>query len=121
MAWDSSRRVPWRRVIKMYVMYAVAANIVLYLIDRKHYGVPTIIGIVLGGLFYTLLVVVMVKLGADPFRSFRRPPRPAAGTTARSTTRSSRQPAASVPGPRPRPAPTRRTASGPNHPRPKKK
>jgi hypothetical protein len=120
MAWDSSRRVPWRRVIKLYAIYALVANIALAFMYRGRYGVGSAIGTLIAGVFYALLLAVMFKLGLDPFRAYRRSPR--ADPDGRPVTRASRRNEPDrADAPRPKPAPTRRTSTGPNHPRPKRR
>jgi len=126
MSWDRTRRVPWARLGKMYVIYAVVANAVLYLIDRAHYGWKTTYGTVIGGLFYLALIAILVKFGFDPFRAFRRPtPEEAVArreAAAKRRGRSTRGKGEEIaPAPRPKPPPTRRTSAGPNRPRQKKR
>ena len=113
MPWDRSRRVPWRRLAKMYVIYLVVANVVLYAFYRQRYTAGMVANTSLVGLFYGGLLAILVKFGHDPFRSFRRPLRARA-----SAAPSTRPPAVTE---RAKPAPTRRTSTGSNHPRPKKR
>ena len=110
----------------MFALYAVVANLFLFLSDRKHYGVGVIAGTLLGGTFYLALASIMAKFGWAP-KSL------AESRAARAELLASRQQAkaeradggarrgrSSAPSDngRARPAPTRRTASGVGRQRP---
>jgi hypothetical protein len=124
---DAKRPVPWRRLLTMFALYAVVANLFLYFSDRKHYGLGVIAGTLLGGMFYLALASIMAKFGWAP-KSL------AESRAARAELLASRQQAKAERGNggsrrgggaspssdtgRSRPAPTRRTASGVGRQRP---
>lgn len=106
MAWDSTRPVPWRRLVKEWLAYAaiMCAVMLAFMRDRPLAGL--IGGLLASGPLYLLLGVVLAKFGYT--RKTLRELRDAAqATPARA---SSAEPAAA--GPRPKPAPTRRTGGG---------
>ena len=131
MGFDAKRPVPWKRLLIMFGVYAVVANIFLYLTDRTHYGATAMAGTLIGGVFYLALASVMAKFGWAPksmaesraarvqtiaAREAARASRPERAGRGRRGTRGSNT--AALPtsgtdiGSRARPAPTRRTASG---------
>ena len=103
MAWDSTRPVPWRRLVREWLIYAaiMCTVVVLFMRDRPIVGI--IAGLLASGPLYLLLGFVLAKLGySRKTWSELRSQRPAAAPPATSTT----------PGARPKPAPTRRTGGG---------
>jgi hypothetical protein len=120
MAWDSSRRVPWKRLLIYLGIYAVAMIAIAAVSnpDRMAAAIP---GLVIGLLLATAVMVSMVKLGWNlpilhsreeqaAMRAQRLAARAPAATATPSET--------AVAGPRHRPPPTRRTTTGPSqHPR----
>jgi hypothetical protein len=65
MAWDSTRKVPWRRVLKPFGIYAVVAAAVL-LVATRRFDAGVLVGLVGGGLVYAAFVTVLVKFGWNP-------------------------------------------------------
>ena len=65
MAWDSTRRVPWKKVLTPFALYAVVA-FVLFSVLGKGFDAGLIVGIAAGGVVYALLAAVMVKFGWSP-------------------------------------------------------
>jgi hypothetical protein len=65
MAWDSTRRVPWKKVLTPYALYAVVA-LVLFTILNKGFDPGLLIGVAAGGVIYSLIAAIMVKLGWNP-------------------------------------------------------
>ena len=133
MAWDSSRQVPWRKLTVYLALYAVIVFVVFVASNRKSSIASSLPGLVLGVLVAGTLMVVLTKFGWKlPFlrskqeiaeaRQLRLDARSARSGGARGTSRarsggtSSSQSLAD--GPRPKPAPTSRTSTGPSqHPR----
>lgn len=105
MAWDSSRPVPWARLMREWVIYAVFMTFVFLVFFRDSGAIGAIAGLLVSGPLYLLLGTVLAKFGytRKSFRDLR-----AERATA------SREGASTEPGstPRPRPAPTRRTGGG---------
>jgi L-lactate permease len=126
VAFDRNRPVPWQRLSRIFLIYAVVANAMLFLVDRRHYGVGVIVGTIFGGLIYMALAALLCKFGWQP-RSFSetralRAEQAAARAARRNggsapTAGSASSKAASA-ADRARPAPTRRTASGVGRQRP---
>ena len=127
--------MPWKRLLTMFGVYAVVANIFLYLTDRTHYGATAMAGTLIGGVFYLALASVMAKFGWAPksmaeSRAARaqtiaareaargsRPERTGRGRRGGRATNTTAASGSDV-GSRARPAPTRRTASGVGRQRP---
>ena len=117
MAWDSSRRVPWKRLLLYLGIYAVVMVAITAATnaDRFAEAVP---GLVIGLVLATSVMVVLTKFGWTlpilrsreenaALRAERLAARSPAATTSSATS-----------GPRHRPAPTSRTTTGPSqHPR----
>jgi hypothetical protein len=115
MGWDAGRPVPWRRLAKEWSIYAGVMSVILAVLFRDvDRLVPIIGGLLVSGPLYLLFGFVLAKFGyqrktlAD-LRTPRASPSPSS-------------PAASdAVAARARPAPTRRTSSGPSRQRSKKR
>jgi hypothetical protein len=105
MAYDSSRPVPWRRLLREATIYVVVASLAVAFIV-KHPSGGTYIGLVGGMAFYVLFVAVLAKFGYE--RQTLRQLRERSRATPRQTPTSVAEPV------RQRPAPTRRTSTGPS-------
>ncbi len=109
MAWDASRPVPFKRLVKEWVVYA-AIMVVIFLVllrDSTSTG-GLFIGLAISLPLYIGLSYVMAKLGYQrkslaELRTPRASPSEPAAPSPTSTDRS-------------RPAPTRRTSAGANRP-----
>ena len=122
MAWDSSRPVPWKRLSVYLGIYAVAMLVITPLVtdDGLAGALP---GLLFGLVLATAVLVVMAKFGWSPpilnsraendaLRAQR-----AAARSAPSTSGSSASSGAAG-SQREKPAPTKRTSTGPSqHPR----
>lgn len=101
MAWDSTRPVPWQRLIREWLIYVavMAALFVLFFRDNGLVGI--LAGLLVSGPLYLAFGYVLAKFGYQrkTWRELRREPRP--------ERMRADEPAAA--GPRPKPAPTRRT------------
>jgi hypothetical protein len=114
MAWDSTRRVPWKRMLTPFALYAVVA-VVLFSVLGKGFDAGLLVGVAAGGVIYALLATVMVKFGWNP-PMFQSKEERAAAATASAERRAARAAArsggkggtAATPG-RAKPPPTRRT------------
>lgn len=113
MGWDASRPVPWRRLVKEWVLYAAIMAVVLAVIYRDGERlVPILGGLLVSGPLYLVLGYGLAKFGyARKTLAELRTPRATSSSTS----------APDAPAPRPRPAPTRRTSTGPNRSRAKKR
>jgi hypothetical protein len=115
MRWDASRPVPWRRLVKEWLIYAAIMTAVFAFLYRDSDSLlPIVGGLFVSGPLYLLLGYVLAKFGyTRKTLSDLRTPR---------ATSSSSAPSDDEPAPRPRPAPTRRTSGGPSRAnRPKSK
>ena len=104
MAWDANRPIPWRRLAREATIFLVIGAVALTLLVKKRQP-GTYFGLVLGMVFYVGFVAILAKFGYErqSIRQARERRRVAA---VRTTTAA--QPA------RQRPAPTRRTSTGPS-------
>jgi hypothetical protein len=104
MAWDSSRPVPWGRLLREWLIYTAIMGVVFLLFFRGSGLVGATVGLLVSGPLYLALGWVLAKLGYGRTRLLVR---------GRSTRRADDAvtPAPSTPTEqRARPAPTRRTA-----------
>jgi hypothetical protein len=114
VGWDASRPVPWRRLTKEWLIYASIMAVILGVFFRSGGRLLAIlVGLLVSGPIYLALGYVLAKFGyqrktlAD-MRTPRAAPREANGIT--------------PPDSRSKPAPTRRTSTGPsNRPRSKRR
>ena len=119
MAWDSTRPVPWQRMIKEWLIYG-AVMAVLFLVLFRDRGMSGIVaGLLLSLPLFLIFGYVMAKFGYQrkSLKELREQPRPE-----RSRRRSTAT--AATDAPRPKPAPTSRTGGGSTRPggsRPKRK
>ena len=101
--------MPWRRLLKEYAIYAAIMGAVLLLLFRDRGVVPLLAGLLVAAPLYLLLGYVLAKFGYQrkTLAELRTP-------QARASSASASTPAGGGRPERPRPAPTRRTASVPN-------
>jgi hypothetical protein len=114
VAWDSNRPVPWKRLIKEWAIYAgIMAAILIIVFRDAGRLLPILGGLIISGPIYFLFGAVLAKFGYQrKTLSEMRTPRAAPRDSSASP-----EPAA-----RAKPAPTRRTSTGPsNRPRSKKR
>jgi hypothetical protein len=105
VGWDASRTVPWRRLTKEWLIYAAIMAVILGIFFRGQGRlIPILGGLLVSGPIYLALGYVLAKFGYQrktlaEMRTPRAEPRAASPTG----------------GERPKPAPTRRTSSGPSN------
>jgi hypothetical protein len=114
MAWDSNRPVPWKKLGFYLALYAgiVIAFFALTKPDNLVSAVPGLtVGVILAGTF----MVVLIKLGWNMpmLRSREEVAAQRAARTAERSGGSSGGQGVDPDGPRPKPAPTSRTSTGP--------
>lgn len=104
MAWDSTRPVPWQRLVREWLLYVAVMTVILLLVVDADSRIGALAGLLVSGPLYLGFGAVLAKFGYQR----QRLRRPSAGP------RSTGRPGASAPGAssRPRPAPTRRTGGG---------
>ena len=115
MAWDSHRSVPWRRLMREWLLYVgiMAVAFAVLFRDRSLFGVFA--GLFVSGPLYLGFGYVMAKFGYQrkSMKELRTEGRENARTKSKKKTETSDQP-------RPKPAPTKRTGAG-NRQRPPKR
>jgi hypothetical protein len=120
MAWDSSRPVPWRRLLKEWALYAAVMAVVFGLILRSSTALGSAIGLLMSLPVYLAFGAVLAKLGYQRPR-LRRGSTATRGSGRESGSTAGESSTADRSAPRRterRPAPTRRTSTGPSqHPR----
>ncbi len=114
MGWDSSRPVPWTRLMREWVVYAAIMVVVFLLFFRDDGMIGAIAGLLVSGPLYLLLGAVLAKFGYQR----RRLGEPRPGRSAATTAAGGDDAAGAG---RPKPAPTRRTSTGPQRPSSKAK
>ena len=112
MAWDASRKVPWKKVLTPFALYAVVAVALFGVLGGFKLGL--IIGVLAGGAIYAALAALMVKFGWNPPMFQSREERQAAAQVAAERraardTAKGKTPRGAAPTAKPRPAATRRT------------
>jgi hypothetical protein len=108
VGWDASRPVPWRRLIKEWLIYAAIMAVILAILFRGGGQLLAILaGLLVSGPIYLALGYVLAKFGYQrkTLADMRTP-------------RASPRDTGPAPDARSRPAPTRRTSTGPSN-RPK--
>lgn len=111
MAWDANRPVPWRRLSREWLVYAVVMIVAFALLFRETVTGASVLGLAASYPLYLGFGGVLAKFGyqrktfRDLRREARRPP---------DSTSTSPDPSTS----RRRPAPTSRTSTGPSQHRP---
>ena len=104
MAWDANRPVPWKRLTREAAIFLVVGAVAM-LVFVKNPKPSTFVGLLFGMIFYVGFVAVLSKFGYER-QSIRQ---------AREQRQSMAAAAAAPPeGAKARPAPTRRTSTGPS-------
>lgn len=118
MAWDSTRPVPWQRLIREWLLYVgiMAALLLLFLRNSSLIGVLG--GLLISGPLYLAFGYVLAKFGYQrkTLRQLRAEAPVRESKRSRSSTRDG-----DVAKPRPKPAPTSRTGGAPNRNNPKRR
>ena len=104
MAWDANRPIPWKRLLREATIFVVIGALAIAFLV-KHPKPGDFLGLVIGMVFYVGFVAVLSKFGyqRQSIREARERRRTPASTPA-ATSHATRQ----------RPAPTRRTSTGPS-------
>ena len=109
MAWDSSRPVPWNRLIKEAAIFLVIGGFLFAVVFRKSSSAGSYIGLFIGMLLYVGFSFVLAKFGYTRESAKQNRQRQMAARQARSST------TATTPMARPKPPPTKRTSTGPSN------
>lgn len=123
MAWDSTRKVPWRRLIREWLIYVGIASVgfvIYYLAKGKKLEIGLFAGLLSSGPMYLVFGGVLAKFGYQrKTMKDLRATKAAQPVAVSARSGSGRGGAAGV---RNRPAPTRRTSTGPSqHRKPKRR
>lgn len=113
MAWDSSREIPWARLFREWLVYAVVMIVVFVVFLRDTVTGGSVLGLAASFPLYLAFGAVLAKFGYQrkTIRDLR---------TASPAPRSSSSSGTSTPtDTRRRPQPTKRTSTGPSQHRPK--
>jgi type IV secretory pathway TrbL component len=104
VAWDANRPIPWRRLLREAAIFLVIGTVAIA-IFAKEFKLSTFFGLVFGMVFYVGFVALLSKFGyqRQSIRSVRESRRSLAAAPTQ-TAQTARQ----------RPAPTRRTSTGPS-------
>ena len=113
MAWDSSRPVPWNRLIREWLIYAAIMSAVFVVFFRGDNVLGAIAGVLISGPLYLGFGAAMAKFGYQRTRL-----KDVRGAAKKPTdTTDSAAGTAAADGPRSKPPPTSRTAGGGNRPK----
>lgn len=66
MAWDSSRPIPWKQLLRLIAIFLVLFNAFLYFQLKSKYNLSTAAGTLLAGGAYLMFSIVLAKFGLDP-------------------------------------------------------
>ena len=105
MGWDSTRQVPWQRLVREWLIYVAVMAVILVVFFRDAGLSGALAGLLVSGPLYLLFGFVMAKFGYQR-RSLKGMGTPRAETDAApsaATTKTGRTP-----------APTKRTSGGAN-------
>ena len=109
MGWDSSRPVPWQRLIREWLIYAAIMSAVFMIFVRGDNVLGAVAGVLISGPLYLAFGATLAKFGYQRQRL----------KDVRRATATNDSPAAATPDTttRAKPAPTSRTAGGGNRPK----
>lgn len=117
MRWDSSRPVPWDRLVKEWVVYAAIMTAVFLLFFSGDNVIGAIAGVLISGPLYLGFGAVLAKFGYT-----RKRLKDLRAEAKESKAKEPEEPEmSSGSGPRPRPAPTSRTSGGGQRPKSSKR
>lgn len=112
MAWDSSRPVPWKRLVRDWVLYIGIMSVVFLIVYRDRITPGLFAGLLISGPMFVAVGALLAKFGyvRKTMKDLR------AEATAREAAKAVSSADTTGPGPRPKPAPTKRTSGGGNRP-----
>lgn len=113
MAWDSSRPVPWQRLIREWLIYVAVMAVVFLLFFRDESLGGIFAGLLVSGPLYLVIGYVLAKFGYR--RRSMREARAEIDAQRAAKVGGGKSGAGQAPA-RPRPAPTRRTGGGSSRP-----
>lgn len=113
MAWDSTRPIPWNRLIREWLIYAAIMSAVFLIFFRSDNVVGAIAGVLISGPLYLGFGAVMAKFGYQ--RTRLKDARAMSKKSADAPVEANNGSATDAP--RSKPAPTSRTAGGGSRPK----
>ncbi|MEL0284340.1 MAG: hypothetical protein VW964_07210, partial [Ilumatobacter sp.] len=63
MAWDSSREVPWRRLVREWLLYVAIMAVVLVVVVDGDDRIGAVAGLLVSGPLYLAFGAVLAKFG----------------------------------------------------------
>ena len=116
MGWDSSRPVPWRRMVREWLLYVAIMLLILLVFFRDRSMIGIVAGLLVSGPLYLGFGYLLAKLGyrRKSWRELRE------ATAVESATDATTRSTASASN-RPKPVPTSRTGGSSTRPGPKRK
>jgi len=120
MAWDSSRPVPWQRLVREWLIYVTVMTVVLLVVFRSSNVIGALAGLLISGPLYLIMGFVLAKFGYQRTTLKQMRAEPAAPRANKRKKKSQGDDDAVEEAPeRQRPAPTKRTSGGGNRPKSK--
>ncbi|MEP7046818.1 MAG: hypothetical protein ABI949_09070 [Ilumatobacteraceae bacterium] len=104
MAWDPNRPIPWRRLLREAAIFLIIGGLAMVFLVKKP-QITSFVGLVVGMVLYVAFVALLSKFGYERQSMKQARDRRQAVAAA---------PAVAAQGARARPAPTRRTSTGPS-------
>ena len=111
MAWDSTRPVPWKRLLREWLLYGGLMAVVVFFFLRDDLSIGPFLGLAASAPLYLVIGGVLAKFGYQRKTLKDLRAETAAKEAARATARSGTAGGSN----RSRPAPTRRTSTGPSN------
>lgn len=102
MAWDPNRPVPWKRLVREWLVYVGIMTVILLIIYRDRLNPSLFAGLLVSGPIYLAIGGVLAKFG------YQRPTLRSARSTSTASSQGSRASSSA----RTKPAPTKRTGGG---------
>lgn len=112
MAWDASRPVPWQRMMRDWVIYVSIMLAIIVIFFRGSSLIGIVAGLLVSGPLYLAFGYVLAKFGYQR-KTLKELRAEAATDGSRGGSHDADTDAA---GPRPKPAPTKRTGGGSGRP-----
>ncbi len=116
MRWDSSRPVPWDRMVREWLIYVAIMAVILVLFFRDTSLIGVFAGLLVSGPMYLGFGWVLAKLGYQRKSLAELRTERGERRETRASTRASAANDDAAAAPRPKPAPTRRTGGGDTRP-----
>jgi hypothetical protein len=120
MGWDSSRSVPWERLVREWVLYAGIMSAIFLVFFRDNNVIGALAGVLISGPLYLAFGAVMAKFGytRKNLKELRAQSKAeSSDKAAKQDKKSDDSNVSSSDGPDHKPAPASRTSGGSNRPK----